>query len=116
MQLSELTADQRRQLIDAQQAFQAWRAADREFRHSCRGEMHWRKVGGREYLSRKYHNVWQQLGRRSPKTEQIKEDYTTQRTALRPRLTRLAKRLDSMATLNKAMGLGRVPTIAARVL
>jgi len=116
MQLTELTADQRRQLIDAQQAFRAWRAADREFRHSYRGEMHWRRVDGREYLSRKYHKVWEQLGRRSPETEKIKEDYTTQRTALRSRLTRLGKRLDDMAALNKAMGLGRVPTIAARVL
>lgn len=116
MQLAELTPDQRRQLIDAQQAFRAWRTADREFRHSYRGEMHWRKVSGREYLSRKYHKVWQQLGPRSPQTEKIKQDYTIQRTALRTRLTKLAKRLDDMAAINKAMGLGRVPTIAARVL
>ena len=57
MQLTELRADQRRQLIDAQQAFRAWRTADREFSHSYRGEMHWRKVDGREYLSRKYHKA-----------------------------------------------------------
>jgi hypothetical protein len=116
MQLSELTAGQRRQLIDAQQAFRAWRTADREFRHSYRGQMYWRKVRGREYLSRKYHNVWEQIGPRSPDTEKIKEDYTAQRTNLRSRLSRLAKRLDDMAPLNKAMGLGRVPGIAARVL
>jgi hypothetical protein len=116
MQLAELRADQRRQLIDAQQAFHAWRTADREFRHSYRGEMHWRKVSGREYLARKYHKVWEQLGRRSPETEKIKADYTEQRSTLRARLTRLGKRLDEMAPLNKAMGLGRVPTIAARVL
>jgi hypothetical protein len=116
MHLSELTADQRRQLIDAQQTFRAWRTADREFRHSYRGQMHWRKVGGHEYLSRKYHNVWEQIGPRSPKTEQIKQDYTAQRTALKARVTKLATRLDQMAPVNKAMGLGRVPTIAARVL
>jgi hypothetical protein len=116
MQLSELRADQRRQLVDAQQAFQAWRTADREFRHSYRGEMHWRKVRGHEYLSRKYQNFWEQIGPRSESTEKVKEDYTTQRTALRARLTRLAKRLEAMAPVNKAMGLGRVPSIAARVL
>jgi hypothetical protein len=116
MRLAELVADQRRQLVDAQQAFRAWRTADREFRHSYRGEMHWRKVAGREYLSRKYHNVWEQIGPRSVGTERVKEEYTAQRTALRTRLTRLAKRVDGMATLNKAIGLGRVPTIAARVL
>jgi hypothetical protein len=116
VRLGELTADQRRQLVDAQQAFRSWRTADREFRHSYRGQMHWRKVGGREYLSRKYHKVWEEIGIRTPETEKIKEDYQTQRTALRVRLTRLANRLDGMAKLNKAMGLGRVPTIAARVL
>jgi hypothetical protein len=117
MQLSELTADQRRQLIDAQQAFRAWRTADREFRHSYRGQMYWRKVRGREYLSRKYPpNVWEQIGPRSAETEQVKEEYTAQRSAMRSRLSRLAKRLDDMAPLNKAMGLGRVPSIAARVL
>jgi hypothetical protein len=79
--------------------------------------MYWRKVRGREYLSRKYPpNVWEQIGPRSPATEQIKQDYSAQRAALRSRLSRLAKRLDEMAPLNKAMGLGRVPGIAARVL
>lgn len=116
MRFEELSGEQRRQMIDAKQAFNAWRQADQEFRHSYRKEMHWHKVGGHEYLYRKFHKVWEQIGPRSSETEQIKRDYTAQRTALRSRLTRLQKRLEGMDRLNKAMGLGRVPDIAARVL
>lgn len=116
MSFVDLTADQRRQRIDAVQAFAVWRETDREFRHSYRGTMHWRRVGVTEYLSRKYDNVWTQVGKRSPETEQIKADYTAQRTELRARLTRLEKNLAGMDRISKAMGLGRVPRIAARVL
>ena len=54
MDFVELTADQRRQRIDAKQAFEVWRTAAKEFRHSYRGSMHWRRVGNRDYLSRKF--------------------------------------------------------------
>jgi len=54
MLLTELNADQRRRLVDATQAFEAWREADREFRHSFRGSMRWKTVHQREYLYRVY--------------------------------------------------------------
>jgi hypothetical protein len=52
MLLTELNADQRRRLVDATQAFEAWREADREFRHSFSGSMRWKTVHQREYLYR----------------------------------------------------------------
>lgn len=116
MGFAELTAEQRRQRIDATQAFEIWREADREFRHSYRGSMHWRFVGSRQYLSRKYGQVWEQVGPRSTETERIRTDYDAQRKALRARLTKLEKALDGMEKINRAMNLGRVPNIAARVL
>ena len=116
MQFIELTADQRRQRIDAVQAFEVWRAADQEFRHSYRGSMHWQRKASGDYLARKYGQVWTQVGKRSPETEQIKADYTAQRSALRARLTKLDTSLNAMSRLSKAMNLGRVPGIAARVL
>ena len=116
MQFVELTADQRRQRIDAVQAFEVWRQSDREFRHSYRGSMHWQRKPSGEYLARKYGQVWTQVGKRSPETEQIKADYTAQRTAIKTRLTNLEKTLARMDKINKAMNLGRVPDIAARVL
>jgi hypothetical protein len=119
MRFPELTGEQRRQLIDAQQAFRAWREADQEFRHGYpplykgfRSTMRWKTVGGKDYLYRGEKS----LGPRSPETEGIKADYTEQRARLRSRLTRLEKRLEDMRRVNRAMGLGRVPDIAARVL
>jgi hypothetical protein len=116
LRFTDLTADQRRQRIDAVQAFEVWREADREFRHSYRGTMHWQRKPSGEYLARKYAQVWTQVGKRSPQTEKIKADYAAQRTSLRARLTKLEKNLVSMNRVNKAMNLGRMPDIAARVL
>lgn len=116
MQLDELDEDQRRRLIDAKQIFEAWRAADQEFRHSYRGSMRWRRVTGKEYLYRIYGNVEHSLGVRSPETEQIKDDYTAQRTRLKRRLTSLDKRLKDMEAMNRAANIGRMPEIAARIL
>lgn len=119
MKFRELTNEQRRQLVDAQQAFRAWREASHEFRHGYpplykgfRATMRWKQVRGKEYLYRGEKS----LGLRSPETERIKTDYSDQRTKLRARLTRLERRLDEMRPVNRALGLGRVPDIAARVL
>jgi hypothetical protein len=116
MNFFEITNEQRRQLVDAQQVFAAWREANHEFKHSYRGSMHWRKAKGREYLGRKYGKVWESLGARSPETEAMKAAYTTQRSAMRQRATRLKKRLAEMDKINRAYGLGRIPLTAARVL
>jgi hypothetical protein len=121
MRLSELTADQRRHMINATQIHDAWREASRDFRHTYRGSMHWRTVGGRKYLYRVtaqpgQQQLGQSLGPQSPETEKIKAEYIEQRTRLKRRASSLDKRLGAMATLNRAMGLGRIPTVAAKVL
>ena len=116
MPLIELTNEQRRQLIDAKQTFQAWRAADRDFRHAYRGTMRWVSVNGVQYLYRVTGAVRNSLGRRSPETERIKADYSEQRDRLRNRRNRLSARLKEMDRVNRAHGLGRMPLIAARVL
>ncbi len=119
MKFIELSNEQRRQFIDAKQAFTAWRDAKKEFDHGYpplykgyRAIMRWKSIGDRQYLYRGNKS----LGPRSPETERIKADYSEQRTKLRARLTRLEKRLEEMRPVNRAMGLGRVPDIAARVL
>lgn len=115
----ELRTEQRRQLIDAQQAYRAWRDTKTDFEHGYpdrrdgyRAEMRWKKVDGKEYLYRGNRS----LGPRSPATEAIKAEYSEHRALLRARLTRQAKRLEEMRRVNRAMGLGRVPKIVAQVL
>jgi hypothetical protein len=119
MKFPELSNEQRRQLVDAQQTFRVWREADQDFRHGYpplykgyRANMRWKPVNGKDYLYRGAKS----LGARSPENERIKAEYTDQRTKLRTRLTKLEKRLEEMRPVNRAMGLGRVPDIAARVL
>lgn len=116
MRYNELNDEQRRQLIDVRQAFEPWREAAREFRHSYQGSMHWVKTGERQYLKRRYGKSWESLGVRSPQTEATKASYTEQRSRLRQRITRLGKRLDAMKKINRAHGLGRMPDTAAKVL
>lgn len=116
MELAELSADQRRRLVDATQVFEAWREADREFRHSYRGAMRWKTVNGMQYLYRTFGKIGNSLGPRSPELEKVKADYSEQRMRLRRRLSGLETRLKDMARLNRAFNLGRVPIIAARIL
>lgn len=116
MKFREFSEDQRRRLIDATQVFEAWRAADREFRHSYRGSMRWRRIKGREYLYRIFGSVEHSMGARSVETERIKADYMDQRTRLKRRVTSLDKRLGEMAPLNRAAGIGRMPELGARIL
>ena len=116
MELAELSPDQRRRLVDATQVFEAWREADREFRHSYRGALRWKTINGTQYLYRTFGKIGNSLGPRSPELEKVKADYTEQRTRLRRHVTALETRLKDMARLNRAFNLGRVPTIAARIL
>ncbi|WP_439540996.1 GSU2403 family nucleotidyltransferase fold protein [Hyphomicrobium sp.] len=113
----ELSLDQRRQLIDVQQRFEAWRVADKAFRESNKGSMTWKRVNGKEYLYRIVNRYTQKsLGPRTAETEKLKEDYMSSRTSQRARVTKMRKGLEMTAPVNRAMGLARVPRTAANVL
>lgn len=117
MVFPELSLDQRRQLINVQQKFEAWREADRAFRDSNKGSMTWKRVAGREYLYRIVSSrIQKSLGVRSTATEKLKSDYTASRSASRTRVTKMRKAIDASAGVNRALGLARVPRIAADVL
>jgi hypothetical protein len=113
----ELSLDQRRQLIDVQQKFDAWREADRAFRESNKGSMTWKRVGGNDYLYRIVNSrIQKSLGVRSRETEELKNAYMASRTASRARAAKLRKNVDAAAAINRAMGLTRVPRVAAKLL
>jgi hypothetical protein len=111
-----LTPNQIRQLVDCEQVYAAYRAAQREYRQRFAGAMAWKGVHGRQYLYRKKANVWRSLGARSPETERSYEQFRAGRLALKARRKALDEEVRSMAPVNKAMKLGRVPWIAARIL
>ncbi len=116
MELKILSADQRRQLIDTQQAHEAWRAAKAASNHRFAGSMRWGERSGKEYLLRKIGKVETSLGLRSKNTEAAYEAFLRGRSENSDRLAGLSERLDRLAPVNVAMGLGRMPSIAARIL
>src|SRR5258708_38548862 len=75
-----------------------------------------RRVAGAEYLYLIAGKVERSLGVRSPATERIKSDHDHHRDRLKRRLATLDARIKEMARINRAAGLGRGPTTAARIL
>jgi hypothetical protein len=116
MEFAELDLEQRRRLVDVRQLYEAWRAANAELRHSYRGTMHWRRRAGGEYLYHVVGKAEHSLGPRSAETEQLKADHDSHRDRLRGRIDTLDGRMREMARVNRAMNLGRVPKLAARIL
>jgi hypothetical protein len=116
MAYTELRADQQRQLIDAVETFEAWRDAKTEQRRRFAGGMRWVDRSGHRYLLRKIGQREQSLGRQSAETNEAYESFIHGRARNHDQLAGLAAKLDQMAPINKALGLGRVPKIAARIL
>jgi hypothetical protein len=116
MSINELRGEQRRQLIDTQQVFDTWRQAHHEANHRFAGSMRWGKRNGTDYLLRKIGQAETSLGPRSVKTERAYEAFVRGRVENQDRLSGLTNRLDELAPVNRALGLGRVPVIAARIL
>jgi hypothetical protein len=105
---TELTNEQRRQLIDVQQAYTAWRGS----RETARGHMRWLNRRGADYLHHKLGLQERSLGPRSETTERRFQEHRV----ARERFKRTTERLKTMARVNRALRLNRVPLDAVRVL
>ena len=116
MNLKTLSAEQRRQLIDTQQVYEAWRMAKRKAGHRFAGSMRWVNRNGKDYLLRKIGKTETSLGARNGETEAAYDAFVRGREENTGKLTGLAQRMDELAPVNVAMGLGRLPGIAARIL
>ena len=93
MEFQELSGDQRREAVNTQQRYAAYREAE-DRANGYRGSMVWKKIQAREYLVRSHYaksGVRRQtsLGLRSKKTEAIKLEYGRGRTEARDRLKEL---------------------------
>jgi len=116
-----LNNDQRREVVNTRQRFDAWRDAKLRL-DGYRGSMVWAKTKGSTYLRRSYYDgrsgIRKQtsLGLRSAETEQIKSEFERGRRETKSRYEDLTAVLDRQASINRAVGLGRLPLIAARIL
>ena len=86
MRLVELTNEQRRQVIDVDQAFTVWREAARK---AVPGSLRWVTRKGVEYLYRKSGKSERSLGRRSKATEAIMSEHNQLRSRIRQTGARL---------------------------
>ena len=116
MRFTELRAEQQRQLIDTVDVFHAWRNAKIDQRRRFAGSMRWVERNGKNYLLRKIGSRERSLGPQGAETQDAYDSFVSGRDRNRDLLAGLASRLNQMAPINKAMGLGRVPLLAARIL
>ncbi|QND54674.1 hypothetical protein HB779_22560 (plasmid) [Phyllobacterium sp. 628] len=113
----ELSSEQIRQLIDTEQAYDVYQNSLKEYEQRFSGSMSWKKSGNdKDYLYKKTGGIWKSLGPRSAGTEAIFGQFHTGREGSKTRVSRLAKRLDELAPVNRAMTLGRVPLLTARIV
>jgi hypothetical protein len=116
----ELNNDQRREMVNTRQRYQAWRnAADRE--QGYRGSMVWEETEGTLYLLRSYYDEkgrrrQKSLGKRNPDSELVKQRFDSERKGAVESRKSLDAILERQAAVNRALGLGRVPLIAAKIL
>lgn len=113
-------SDQRREFVNTQQRFKAWTEAKKR-RDETRGSMVWTKSKGTEYLARSAYDkrgVRRQssLGPRSPDTERLKAQFEQSRQEAEDRLRAITEALDRQIAVNRALGLGRLPQTAAKIL
>ncbi len=112
-----LSDNQSRMLTDSRQLFAAHEHA-LENRARFPGSMTWKTVGGAKYLIKilDSHGTQKSLGRESNETVAQYEAFTSCKAAAAERLKSLEGKIGEQARFNKAARLGRVPTVAAKVL
>jgi hypothetical protein len=111
---AELSSEQRRQLVDAQQLFGAWRGPFMDL--ESMGSLTWNTSKDRRYLRQKVRGITKSLGRESEQLHKFKREHAEKKKALKARVKSLEKRLDQTAPVNRAIGIGHMPTIAARII
>lgn len=117
MLFKEMTDNQRRVFIDTGQLYEVYMNTFRKSR-SYRGGMHWKKSKGREYLFRTLdrYGYGKSLGRRSPETEKILEEFRQAKKDINERLDSLKNRLKEQSRFCKAALIQRVPRIVTSIL
>lgn len=116
MSVRDLRNEQARQVVDVEQVFEAYVAARSVLTDRFAGSMFWRDIRGGRYLYRKHGNASRSLGARSPATERTHAAFESGRDDARRRVASLVARLNEMAPVNRALGLGRLPVTNARIL
>lgn len=115
-QIIELQPGQSRQYIDAETVFMELIRVRKE-QKDVRGSMYWRRQSDADYLIREsVAGAQTSLGVRSPETELIFEKFQTKKNSLKQRLMSISAAAEIQQRMNKALRVGRVPTIVVKTL
>ena len=115
--LAPLSNDQRKYLIDSAQVYESYLEAYRQAANYRYG-MSWKKSNGKSYLFRASgrDGNGKSLGPKSSETEQIFSEFHVAKTRNDERLQSITARLNEFARINKALRLGRLPTVVAKLM
>jgi len=106
----------KRQYIDAESVFDELRRVRKEATHT-RGGMIWREIKGRTYLIRTSpRGTHKSLGPKSDETQRIYASFTEHKAQIAQRLAAIEATFDEQRRLNRALRVGRVPTVVIDVL
>jgi len=114
MEFNLLRLDQSRQFADFGQVVDVMREGRDRLSH-YRGTMRWKTIKGHEYLYRRVGIKDVSLGSRSAGTEKVKASFDENKAKAQAIYDGARRRIEEMAPVNRAMGLGRVPLVAARI-
>ncbi|MET3493137.1 GSU2403 family nucleotidyltransferase fold protein [Variovorax boronicumulans] len=116
MDFQDIGDDARRQYIDARATFEALEAAETQAA-GVRGGMYWKSVNGLDYLIRtSTRNAQKSLGVRSSETEAIHASFARRKEEAEGRVKDLGEALIRHQRMNRALFVGRVPTIVIDIL
>lgn len=115
--MKPLSDQQRLYLVESDQLYRAWRQA-RWRSHDYRYGMRWKKVNETEYLVRlrDAKGNGKSLGRRSAQTEDLYDRFVAGKELADQALQGLTERVKTQSRLNRALRLGRMPTIVGDIL
>ena len=120
MDFVELDPDQSREMVNSRQRFQALRDAEARTR-DFRGSMTWSTTKERDYLLRSAYDKTGRrrqvsLGPRTEDSERIKDQFELGRARASARLAELRQVMARQSSINRALGLARMPMMGARLL
>ena len=112
----EIDLDAARQYIDARAAFVELERTKKNALQ-VRGGMVWKTVASKDYLIRTSTTGGQKsLGRRSAQTETVYGNFIDKKKSMEDRLSGLKAAIAKHERLNRALRVGRMPTIAVSIL
>lgn len=115
-EIKQLSGDEVRAAIDMRDRYKALLTLEHEHWHSFRGSMRYGERSGKDYLLRRTDRSDRSLGPRSDEMDQVLTRFETDKAALEQRIEGLRGEIQGRSRILVARGLGRVPTLAARIL